>query len=81
MKLVVGTIVFCMLSISAGAQIVVDGSRDAAYGPPITVQTVETGFGDALPPGNTDGNELDAAYATVAGGRLYILLTGNLQPG
>lgn len=63
----------------AGAQ-VVDGTLDGVYGAPIAVQTVETQFGDASPPGNLGGSELDAAYARVSGGRLYLMLTGNHEP-
>lgn len=62
---------------AASAQPIVDGTRDALYGPAIVVQSVQTQFGDATPPGNTGGSELDAAYARVQGGRLYIMLTGN----
>ena len=61
---------------AARAQIVVDGTRDAGYGSALAVQTVETGFGDANPAG---GSELDAGYARLDGGRLYLLLTGNLE--
>ena len=64
----------------AWPSIVVDGTRDVDYGPARTVQTVQTGFGDAEPPGNLGGNELDAAYGVVRGGRLYLLFTGNLEP-
>lgn len=60
--------------------IVVDGTRDAAYGSPLAVQTVQTQFGDANPPGALNGSELDAAYAKVESGRLYIMLTGNHEP-
>lgn len=63
----------------ASAQ-VVDGTLDGVYGAPIAVQTVETQFGDANPPGNLGGSELDAAYARVAGGRLYLMFTGNHEP-
>ncbi|MEZ5162294.1 MAG: PEP-CTERM sorting domain-containing protein [Fimbriimonadaceae bacterium] len=63
----------------ASAQ-VVDGTRDVNYGSALAVQTVETQFGDANPPGSLGGSELDAAYARVSGGRLYVMLTGNLEP-
>jgi hypothetical protein len=59
---------------------VVDGSLDASYGPAIALQTDGTGFGDPNPPGSLGGSELDAAYATVSGGRLYLMLTGNHEP-
>lgn len=56
------------------AQPTVDGTRDAAYGAPIVVQSVQTQFGDAAP---HSGSELDAAYARIQGGRLYLMFTGN----
>jgi hypothetical protein len=53
--------------------IVVDGSRAGdGYGPPISVQTVQTGFGD-------NQSELDAVYARVADDQLYLMFTGNLE--
>ena len=58
--------------------ITVDGTRDAEYGEPIVVQTVQTQFGDAGPP-SFSGSELDAAYGRIDGGRLFLLLTGNLE--
>src|SRR5687767_8127793 len=61
-------------------QVAVDGTRDVSYGAPKAVQTVQTQFGDAAPPGALGGSELDAAYAHIANGRLYILLTGNHEP-
>ena len=60
----------------ATAQPVLDGFRDALYGGPSSVQTVQTQFGDGNPDG---GSELDAAYARVEGGFLYLILTGNLE--
>ena len=76
MKRLAAALVFCIVPAQARAQIVVDGTRDAAYGAPLAVQTVETCFGDATPAG---GSELDAGYAAVEDGRLYVLLTGNLD--
>ncbi|MEZ6189930.1 MAG: hypothetical protein R3C45_01390 [Phycisphaerales bacterium] len=62
------------------AAITLDGTRDAAYGPALAVQTVQTGFGNATnPSGLGGGGELDAAYAVVENGRLYIMLTGNIE--
>ncbi len=52
--------------------VIPDGTLDAAYGTAIEVQTVETGFGD-------NANELDAAYAVIQDGKLYLMLTGNLS--
>lgn len=56
----------------ANAVPVVDGILDAEYGAAVAVQGVQTGFGDNL-------SELNAAYATVSGGTLYLMVTGNLE--
>jgi hypothetical protein len=56
----------------ASAQIVIDGTKDAAYGSALAVQTVDTQFGDNF-------SELNAAYATLSGGRLNLMLTGNVE--
>lgn len=64
------------ISCAAAAQPVLDGVRDGVYGAPRAIQTVQTGFGDANPNG---GSELDAAYARIEGGVLYLMLTGNLE--
>lgn len=63
------------LSLPAWSQPVLDGTRDGSYTLRST-QTVETQFGDANPNG---GSELDAAWAQVFGGTLYLMLTGNLE--
>ena len=60
------------LAVPASAQIVVDGTLDAAYGPALAVQTVETQFGDNF-------SEWNAGYGKIDGGRLYLMLTGNLE--
>ncbi len=62
----------------ASASIIVDGTKDAGYGPALAVQTVKTRYGDELG-GDPNGSELDAAYAKIWNGRLYIMLTGNLE--
>jgi hypothetical protein len=80
MKILTIGIVLLLAGSSALAQITVDGTRDVGYGAPKAVQAVQTQFGDANPPGSLGGSELDAAYATINGGRLYLLLTGNLEP-
>ncbi len=72
-----------MLSLSAIAQPVIDGTRDADYGIPLVVQNTPTGFGDSNL-GQVDyanGSELDAAYAYVdmANSILYLFLAGNLE--
>lgn len=65
-----------MVAAAAGAASgqVVDGTINPGdgYGAARAVQTVETQFGD-------NGSELNAAYARVSGGRLYLMLTGNLE--
>jgi len=59
-------------SCGALAAITIDGTRDAGYGAALSVQTVETGFGDNF-------SELNAGYATIQGGNLHLMLTGNLE--
>jgi hypothetical protein len=52
---------------------VIDGVREpSVYGSPVAVQTIQTGFGDNV-------NELNAAYARVVNGKLYLMITGNLE--
>jgi hypothetical protein len=69
-----------VLTVPTWAAPIVDGTLDAEYGPAIVAQLVQTNFGDANPPGNLGGSELDAAYARVRNGRLYLMLTGNHEP-
>jgi hypothetical protein len=52
--------------------IVVDGVRDAEYEAALSIQTVETQFGD-------NSNEWNAAYGRIESGRLFLMLTGNLE--
>jgi hypothetical protein len=79
MRCLLSLVVVAALAVPAFA-ITVDGTLDGAYGPALAVQTAATGFGDANPPGSLGGSELDAAYATISGGRLYLMLTGNHEP-
>lgn len=51
---------------------VIDGTRDAEYGSALALQTIDTGFGDNF-------SEWDGGYATISGGRLNLMLTGNLE--
>jgi hypothetical protein len=67
----------CALTANSSA-VVVDGTVDAEYGAAIAVQSVQTQFGDADGSGG-GGGELNAGYATVSGGRLYVALTGNIE--
>jgi hypothetical protein len=60
------------------------GTTSASYGSPLSVQTINTGFGDSSGAGGGDdynGSELDAAYGTVSGGNLYLFLAGDVQGG
>src|SRR3979409_768968 len=79
MRCLLSLVVVAVLAVPVRA-ITVDGTVDGTYGPAIAVQTAATGFGDASPPGSLGGSELDAGYATISGGRLYIMLTGNHEP-
>ena len=75
------TVALTGTGLAAGA-IVVDGSLDAGYLAPLTTQTNTTGFGNTTSGSQTvatGGSELDAAYARIDGGMLYLLLTGNLE--
>jgi len=75
MRILLGVFVLAVAALPAWAAPVLDGTRDATYSLR-TVQTVETQFGDANPNG---GSELDAAWAQIDGGTLYLMLTGNLE--
>jgi PEP-CTERM motif len=67
-----------LLALPAWAAPTVDGTKDAQYGAPLAVQTVETQFGDS-PGAIASGGELDAGYAVIDSGRLYVMLTGNIE--
>ncbi|MEM8947344.1 MAG: PEP-CTERM sorting domain-containing protein [Planctomycetota bacterium] len=70
--------IVCLMATPAAA-ITVDGTLDGAYGSALAVQTVETQFGDNMDPGGfSNEGELDAGYAAVDGGRLFVMLTGNV---
>jgi len=64
LKLIITTIVF---------SIEVDGELNDEYGEALSVQQVQTGFGDP-------GSELDAAYSVLLDDKLYLMITGNLEP-
>lgn len=69
-----------LTTVAAHAAPTLDGSKDAAYGSALAVQTVNTGFGNASNgANNANGSELDAAYAVIEGNTLYVLFTGNLE--
>jgi hypothetical protein len=65
-------LVLGLLASPAVAAPSVDGTKDAAYGSALSVQTVETDFGN-------NESEWNAGYATIDSGTLYLMLTGNLQ--
>lgn len=74
---------FVLLAVSilvstANAAPVINGILDVDYGGPLAVQSVETQFGDSTG-GLASGGELDAGYAVIDGGRLYVMLTGNIE--
>jgi hypothetical protein len=79
MNKVLSLAIICLMAAPAAASISVDGTVDASYGAPLAVQTVETQFGDSSG-GMSGGGELDAAYGKVWNGRLYVTLTGNIEP-
>ncbi|MFO0840733.1 MAG: PEP-CTERM sorting domain-containing protein [Phycisphaerae bacterium] len=56
----------------ASAQTVNGNTLGDGYGAARAVQTVETQFGD-------NQSEMNAAYARISGGRLYLALTGNIE--
>ena len=65
----------------ANAQLL-NGNLDTAfYGSPLYIQTVNTGFGNSTGGGDASGSELDAVYAKVSGGNLYIFIAGCIQSG
>jgi hypothetical protein len=49
-----------------------NGYREDLYGAPLAVQGIETQFGDNF-------SELNAAYAGVQDGKLFLMLTGNIE--
>jgi len=62
----------CLMAAPATAVPTVDGTKDGDYGAALAVQTIETGFGDNF-------SELDAGYGVIDGGKLYLMLTGNIE--
>jgi hypothetical protein len=79
MKRLLCLAIVCLMAAPAAAAPTVDGTRDLDYGSALAVQTVQTQFGDSGG-GTSGGGELDAAYATIDGGRLYVMLAGNIEP-
>jgi glycosidase len=50
----------------------INGAYDLAFGNALSIQTDATGFGPML-------SELDGGYGLIAGGTLYLFISGNLQ--
>ena len=61
-----------LVALPASAAIVVDGVKDNRYGAALAVQETPTSFGD-------NQSELNAAYAKIWGGKLHLMLTGNME--
>lgn len=76
-RLLVLLAVSCLASSTSAAPII-NGVLELDYGSALAVQSVETGFGNSSG-GITSGGELDAGYAVIEGGRLYVMLTGNIE--
>jgi hypothetical protein len=64
------------------SSIVVDGIAESAYGCPLSVQQIATGYGNSIGTNlmsNGGGSELDAAYGLVKDGVLFLVFAGNLE--
>jgi hypothetical protein len=63
------------------AQIVVDGTADAGYGPALSIQNTDTQFINSTNPDprQSNGSEIDQVFGKIHGGRLYLLIAGNLE--
>jgi hypothetical protein len=72
MKQILGLLLVGVMAAPVAAQVAVDGTKDAGYGAALAVQTVQTQFGD-------NESEWNAGYALIDSGKLYLMLTGNLQ--
>jgi hypothetical protein len=79
MKRVISLLAVLFLASFAEAAPTINGFLELEYGAPIAVQSVETDFTDSNG-GLTSGGELDAGYAVIEGGRLFVMLTGNIEP-
>src|SRR5262245_43391329 len=75
MRYLLGCLLVGALAVPAWA-ITVDGTKDAGYGSALAVHTVDTGFGDA---NAESGSEMDAGYGVMDSGKLYLMLTGNVE--
>lgn len=74
----IGALALCAVVV---ADVVIDGTAEVDYGAAVSVQDVQTQFGDSNL-GTVDwanGSELDAGYAFIANGYLHVVLAGNLE--
>jgi hypothetical protein len=78
MKRLLSLLAVSCLASSTSAAPTINGVLELDYGGPLAVQSVETDFGDSSG-GLASGGELDAGYAVIDGGRLYVMLTGNIE--
>lgn len=78
-----GTQYITMNPATVGTAPTVDGTKDSAYGSPQAgwLQGNFTGFGDngTPTPAGGGGSEINAVYAVVNAGVLYVMITGNVE--
>jgi len=72
MKKILSLAILCLMAYPAAAATLNGNLVGDGYGPARSVQTVQTQFGD-------NQSELNAAYAQISGGNLWLMLTGNVQ--
>jgi hypothetical protein len=78
-------VVLWLVALPCWGQIAVDGTYvgdEAAYGAARSVQNTNTGYGNSTngdPKAAKLGSEIDQVFASVRAGRLYVLVTGNLE--
>lgn len=79
-SLIITSLAACAATTVFG-QIAVDGTADSAYGTPLAVQGIGTGFGDSNLGQQffANGSELDQLYARVYAGKLYVVFAGNVE--
>jgi hypothetical protein len=78
-KLFVAALSTLTVAVCANAQNLNGTLNTGFYGSPVSVQTVNSGFGDATGGDGSGGSELDAVYTQVSGGNLYIFIAGDFQ--
>ncbi len=84
LKRFVSAVIFSSVCVGGAlAAPTIDGTADASYGPALSVQNTQTQFGDNdsgdLIDTQSGGSEIDQVFGVVAGGRLYVTVTGNLE--